>query len=344
MKKTNHLLVLVAMLGFSTIISGQENLKKYYKWTNKAELSICDSAIVDAAKYYKKAFKHKKYAFAKDYYNAFICAAMTYDKKAVQKYYVGLRQFDYNTERSLKTKTASYISPVDWKALTDISVELVVDTIYRKKLDDLLELDQAIRHWASTKGRPGYYSTNADTIQYIDSINLKDLKETIINYGFPSEDKVGAEKSILQHPYYLIIKHNQMWNRLLGGDILKEAVISGKIHPNTYSELYDYMYDNFTTNLYGDSVTANEHYVYFPTFMVNNTILTAYYPNEKEINQFRAGIYLCTLDEARKKTAFQFGQKEHRFVLVTMNSFSCTEEEEKKLIARMKATEKYKKK
>ena len=56
----------------------------YKYFVNKAEIYITDSNYTKAGENYKKAFKLNKTPFAKDYYNAVLCAIFNKSVKFFQ--------------------------------------------------------------------------------------------------------------------------------------------------------------------------------------------------------------------------------------------------------------------
>src|SRR5882672_7729778 len=61
-----------------TVLASNDYLQ-YYKLTNQAELEIVDSSYAKALHYYEEAFTKVDYSFARDHYNAALCAYLIED-------------------------------------------------------------------------------------------------------------------------------------------------------------------------------------------------------------------------------------------------------------------------
>lgn len=91
----NLLLILVFLFPYRVLFAQGDFTRIYHPIINSAELAIVDTNYYEALDYYKAAFDNVKKPFAKDYYNASICAAMVgkmstmfdYLEKIVEKGY-----------------------------------------------------------------------------------------------------------------------------------------------------------------------------------------------------------------------------------------------------------------
>ena len=72
----NLLLILVFLFPYRVLFAQGDFTRIYHPIINSAELAIVDTNYYEALDYYKAAFDNVKKPFAKDYYNASICAAM----------------------------------------------------------------------------------------------------------------------------------------------------------------------------------------------------------------------------------------------------------------------------
>jgi hypothetical protein len=95
MKKLLLFLFLFTTFGGKGAFAQDDFTRIYHPIINEAELAIVDTNYYEALDFYKEAFANVKKPFAKDYYNAAICAAMTgklsltfdYLEKIVEKGY-----------------------------------------------------------------------------------------------------------------------------------------------------------------------------------------------------------------------------------------------------------------
>lgn len=91
----NLLLILIFLFPYRVLFAQGDFTRIYHPIINSAELAIVDTNYYEALDYYKAAFDNVKKPFAKDYYNAAICAAMVgkmptmfdYLEKIVEKGY-----------------------------------------------------------------------------------------------------------------------------------------------------------------------------------------------------------------------------------------------------------------
>ena len=94
MKKLIFILIISFLWRVESLAQG-DFTRIYHPIINEAELAIVDTNYYEALDFYKEAFANVKKPFAKDYYNAAICAAMSgklsltfdYLEKIVEKGY-----------------------------------------------------------------------------------------------------------------------------------------------------------------------------------------------------------------------------------------------------------------
>lgn len=218
-------------------IKAQELAKKYYHFTNQAELAIIDSAYSKALSNYESAFAVANKGFAKDYYNASICALYVKDKSKTKEYINVLLKKGIDT---------SYISQQDvflkfcqskmWKKIKANYQRPIKDSVYIHTLDSLAKVDQLFRvSW-------NYNEIYGDTVRKIDSVNAHYLIKLINKKGFPTSEKVGIDRPHTLYPsrdFSLIAIHSIQLGYLEILPILKEAYENLDFHIYAYVGLED---------------------------------------------------------------------------------------------------------
>ena len=96
MKKLLLLIIFLFSLSGQVGFGQGDFTRIYHPIINSAELAIVDTNYYEALDYYKAAFDNVKKPFAKDYYNAAICAAMLGKTNTV---------FDYLEKMDIKLDT-----------------------------------------------------------------------------------------------------------------------------------------------------------------------------------------------------------------------------------------------
>ncbi len=216
---------------FTNSYSQTNNYSSYYSAISKAELAILDSNYTESYFFYKKAFKTVSSGFAKDYFNAAICAAYAQDKNGVVSCF---------SQLALKGVSLAYLKEhLAWKYLKNDTILAFFEKrifeqcrkkylseknlLLKDKLLNIFHIDQDI----ILKKYPDAPKRHFNNIQTLDSlINI---------YGFPSEDIIGVGDSLETSPSFLNILYNDYAkyyedNKFF--NIVKMAAIDGKLHPS----------------------------------------------------------------------------------------------------------------
>jgi hypothetical protein len=239
------------LLFFSILGRAQKNnfIDNYYPKINKAELSIVTGNYRDALKYYNAAFNEVNVGFAKDYYNALICA-LSVGRKA-QVSYLLLHLFkkgltnSFAQDDTIISNTKKKLGPSVFDRLRrkgQAFYNKTADLLLRKELENMFNSDQQFR------AMEGSYQKYGDTIKKIDDRNVIRLKEIIAKKGFPSESMIGFPEKFpfsqnLQ-PYYVILHHHSQALTIGKAyaitffDELTIAVKQGKLQPHTAGYLF----------------------------------------------------------------------------------------------------------
>jgi len=217
-------------------------IKTYHPLINQAELYVVEGKYAEALQAYRQAFTAVPTAFARDYYNAAVCAALLQQEKQAVDYLKKLarkgvslayleQQQVFDTLqtsrqwRKFKRKYPRYRHKFEQSANLDL----------RADLDELYARDQYFRQAA------GSLRVYRDTLQQIEAQNLKMLLQWIETYGYPGEELIGVADTLEQLPRYSIVIERQTRARK-GYDftsILTEAVRQGRIAPQPAAYLLD---------------------------------------------------------------------------------------------------------
>ena len=248
-------------------------LRKYYQYTDSAEMAIIDSSYAKASVYYVKAFEQNKKPFGIDLYNAGITEALqnknkesyNYLEQVVAKGY-GINNIEQNdafktffkTEYGAKLKTFAkeYKPKFNYR--------------YRAILDSLEEVDQYYANLSVDN------MNTKDNEIYMDSLNKTYLNNSIFleqlikKYGFPSEFNIGLDSnSLLGGPHYIVLLHSNRsiarQNKLLPivdfTNQINMAIEKGEIVGSDYFFILDH--NNFNGVSFGevqDSYALYKHY------------------------------------------------------------------------------------
>lgn len=286
---------------FCTHLLASNCLQRHYKYINSAELAICDQKLQQAQQLYTAAFALEcNPAHRVDLYNAFITSCQLNNWSKAKKYALSMRQqgIDYEyiakkinhyfkgKDRFLQAlkKTLMYSS---WK-----HQQLVLSTL---NLFDNIPRQDCI----------GYPEHCRNLIKYNDSIILITFQKFIQQEG-GWVAPVSADNLPFSLPYYyFFITHNTRWDRFWLQKEMKQALHTGKIAPYLYGSIMEELSKN-------KSFDSPLHYglKIWQTINYKNYIKTIPTEQIAAINQNRAAIYLCSLEEQEKKLRYHIGQTE----------------------------------
>lgn len=110
----------------------------YHPIINEAELAIVDTSYYEALDFYKEAFANVKKPFAKDYYNAAICAAMVGKMPTVFDYLEKIIEKGYPSDSLRKDVFFHYVADTckNWKKFEQ-QMKLVKPNINQEVRDSL---------------------------------------------------------------------------------------------------------------------------------------------------------------------------------------------------------------
>ncbi|HHT51737.1 MAG: hypothetical protein PHR19_04400 [Bacteroidales bacterium] len=295
---------------------GQNDVKKYYKYINKAELAICDFKYEKASNYYEKAFK-TGLCFKNDLRNAF-----TVDYKYTEKednvlaYTHKLAQRGFSTPAIDTVKYSELYAQI--KQVQD-TTQIIYDPGILKQLDTLLIVDQSYR-----KNGFAYKKENRHVT---DSLDLINYNKWLSFYEIEDE----AVKQTLGIYFYRtpdpLLRHNIVFGRF-PENILWDQVQNGYLDVRDYMEIYDIYI--------GTAGTPQQRAIYAKIpfgggTIANKTFFGLY--TKKDAPKLRKVFYLNSPKDELKKHIYQFYHGEKEFFLVPIKTYGapCSEEDELEL-------------
>ena len=297
---------------FCAWITKAEDLQYYYKYINKAELSICNNNYAKALKLYAKAFSKKEIVFDKDYHNAFLCSYYLQDTALMKNYFFKLRQracdfTDFTNRLDSTQKQNFYLFYNKYK-----DVEPITDKSYNHFLDSLFKEDQEVR--SRNYNLP--YAQRIELIRSADSANFLGLVYLQNKYGFMNPSNVNFYTPAKD---FMIMLHalccfdttiaNQAFQHLT--TVYKKAVIDGKFNAFQYADLFD----RSTENTILSEIYHKQRIYKLSVNDIDDTLYIPIYDNEKEINHLRQQIYIEPLANTRVKVAYIFRNPKKGFKL-----------------------------
>jgi hypothetical protein len=268
----------------------QDSVKDYYLIKNDAELKLIDSNYSAALKLYQKAFLYKK-PNGRDLYNAFVTAYLLSDTFSAHDFYnqlilKGLERKRFEMSRWGQAISSdrfyAYLSK-QYDSLYNVSLKSTMSA-WGNILDSIYKVDQKVR------------SSDSRKILLVDSNNRAFLSNYIAVHGFPGFSQVGFYDKMLggqansPTTFWFIMWHARYQYVPLDG-VSFQALMSGDLPPEDYALLMD---------------TKDEpvYYSILPKEVVDGKIKLLSPPNEKEVNEKRAALYLDNIADFKKKCDF----------------------------------------
>jgi hypothetical protein len=318
-------IVISAILFLNTVtVNANDNSKwlEYYANIDTAEVAIVDSIYPKALFYFEKAFKLVDHPFAKDYYNAALCANFLRNFKDATHFMCRLVEkgldFTYFSENPFFNVLRN---SNEWEQFTAAygkyrkEADKKINTRIKSELDIMLKRDQFYNNKRFDKGYK-------DSVFIITYRNAKRFIDITNKYGFPDENKIGIKWLPYNAPYYLILVHYLQiktkfnspkfveekniclkkgldFNKLDVLSVLRKAVLEGKYHPNAYAGLFSAI----GINNYGQTIMLQ----------VDDTIAEINYNNSiiNKLDSSRRKIGLCSLEFHKRKGKFELNKIRH---------------------------------
>lgn len=297
MKSYSYKILRLLFVLLFTSLKAQGN-PQYNLVVNKAENLILDNKCNEALENYNKLKNEFNYIYAKDIYNAMICAnrqknweqtfvwAKLFLSKASVKEFFNQKKF----EEFRKTKY--------WKKILKLDIKDKVNITLKKKIDSLVNIDQGKFVLLKEKDVPDIYNITAD----IDKILFKLDKE----YGGISEDNVG-----------LNITNDTVFSFLPVYDVLLRHSYQSK-KGNSY---FDYQKNN--NAIEKDMFFSNIDFELQPIVFYNNQ---TYFLKEEFLSEEKSEL-LNYIEKAKKRINHNFSD----FIIfypAAKNTFSDEESEQ----------------
>jgi hypothetical protein len=310
--------ILLILLTSNVLADKADYTKVYYPVINNAELSITQGDYGVALAYYREAFAAVSTPFARDYYNAAVCAALVNNKKYTLNYLEELAKKGVSITYLEKQPVFDSLQTTkQWRKFRKKypkyrqHYESNINLDLRADLDELYARDQYFRN---AKGGLRVY---ADTLAKIEVANTKKFLNWVEKYGYPSESLIGVKDTIEDLPRFSIIIQRQTKARK-GYDfskILFEATQQGRLMPKVAAYLLE---QQEGTNKYGSKayvkVSCNSCNENKPLANLDRYLEEK--RSDKEvvrINELRKDLGLEPLADYKKKVLYSF--QDNRFKL-----------------------------
>ncbi len=248
---------MLALLSFGhQALAKADYVKDYHPRINKAEIMVMAQDYAGALDLYQNAFAAVPRGFARDYYNAAVCATLTENEKQAINYLEKLVETGVSLEY---LESQEVFAPLQeykgWKKFVRKypkrrkAFREKTNLDLRADLDELWARDQFFRQ------AKGGLRVHGDTIKKIEADNVKKLLAWISQHGYPGEKLIGVADTIEQLPRFSIVIQRQTVARN-GFDftpVLTKAVHEGKLDPHAAAYLMDQQQGR---NLYRSKVLA----------------------------------------------------------------------------------------
>lgn len=227
----------------------RSDYRTYYKFINRAELSIVKLKYDTALNIYKSVFSDYLYHDTKDLYNASICAIRSHDYQFASAWMQELMSLGYSPK---DFKKHSFDSLPNYYKILLTSKYDSINQVYKSKID--LKLKTLID---SINSQEQLYFQKKPTFSY-DSLvfeHSKILKKCIEHskiFEVPMfEDHLKIPIALFRHHFGVMNKYKYMspndplykkldFKEYSLKDLLLKAVMDGKLSPQTYMVLIEY--------------------------------------------------------------------------------------------------------
>ena len=316
-------LVFVSVLVVTASSYGQiKNFRHYQETINSAELKLIAGNQLQALNIYYDLLTTSDGNFAKDIYNSLILAKdlKRFDTLFTLLDLVKTKNFDNEYLNGLPEFADLHDNP-KWKSFISTNNKVIyIDTVLRRKIDNLFTTDQFFRR------KEGSYKIYGDTIKKIDSLNIEYLLSLITLRGLPGEKEIGAEDFTGGHGYDIVLHHygqSRSKNKKLINltPFLINQVLDGRIEPNRCAHILEMQQGEFNA---GD---FDVHQLRFEN--KDSDILAPDYSWQKRamIEEYRKWICLEPLNDYYKKVVFINDKKNKKYKFdISFNIFNVNNE------------------
>lgn len=234
--------VLLLALPLQLLANHPDYTKIYHPAIHEAELLVLGKDYSAALEKYKQAFDAVPEPFARDYYNAAVCAMLSENEKQTYSYLEKLALKGVELPYLRKQEVFKPLHETkDWNKFLKKYPKL--RNKYKRQTDldlraDLDELYARDKYFRLAKGGLRVYG---DTLRKIENENVDILLRTIVKHGYPGEKLIGVGDTIEQLPRFSIVIERQTKAKK-GFDftpILQDAVKQGKLSPQAAAYLME---------------------------------------------------------------------------------------------------------
>ena len=307
------ILILILTIPYVSF-AGNDSIRNYYDYINKAELSICKNKLGKASIYYSKAFSYKTNPFACDLNNALKCELLSNQNKLNVLNYLSLLK-----KKNLIVTIPDSIMKCDsqWESIQKQvdSIKPFVNQLLQSSFDSLQLLDQAARH-----NCPGYKSSCVKTVIFQDSLNYIKLKNLYRQFSSLNEESVGYN---FNQRTWLFQVHYGMWQWQWFNmeTCLFNEVKKGNIDARVYANIIDRNDESkgsknrtLLTKEYGahygtELMEVLNNYLVIPLFNGKSKYVNNKKSRLREINYNRHLIYLESYSDLIKKAEYVYFSK-----------------------------------
>lgn len=314
-------LILVFTVYSLFALSKNNNVKKYYQYIQLAENNVVKGDLIQARKYYKKAFQLEIAYFGYDIRNALkVESELTPDSSSVYwcfRTYIKIGFDGYKKEERIKSNYKFFYGMPYWT-----SIQTMLDTIKTNfndeltiKLQVIYTLDQSVRVY-NAPGMEGFVASR-DEINRIDSSNVVNLLGLLEKYTI---NETTVQSELLFDIIRLVLAHNRGHGKEYKNvnelfKVVKQEVLKGNFDARIYAHNFDRRYSEVIkkekpprAGFYGTEIYFATNQFFLTRLLTNNRIA-------KEINKHRKKIYLDDYLSNTKKIMFQYKLSEDVFSL-----------------------------
>jgi len=186
------LFLIGGILFLSNSYSLDDNIREYYEKIDEADYLIVKKEYNKALTLFDKAFEYKKIPFARDLYNAGMCALLLNDEKAFN-YFEKLAQKGILLE-SLPTKELITLNKEKYDAFEVKYTEQRKKALTTKNIKLKNEIEIMLEHDQELAKDKEYDKAKRPKFTQLVYVNAQRIIDIINEFGFPNEDIVGIEK------------------------------------------------------------------------------------------------------------------------------------------------------
>lgn len=311
MQKLSILSVLLFVNVFFFLRPFQEDTflyKQYYTLVTIAEGALIHDDIPKALEIYEQLFEEYEKVFAKDLYNASICAVRLEKNEFAVHLLKKLLSKGYEFNR-LKYRRGLRMPKMYWDTLKVYAenIQFTTNDFYVDTINRLIEIDQTVRKI------PNAYSVYVDSMRTVDYRVGTAFKNLIDTYGFPSEHLLGSSEV---HHYTLgniILHHASQRHRMDFIPMYDNAIKHGELDPYEYMYLVDLAHAPSTQ--FG---TVAVHQLGTHWYKLKHTQAKL-----DSINIRRAQLGVEPLEQFIKKVLFQKSATSSPFIFKTIGGFGA---------------------